>query len=468
MTAVLPERLRERVALDDPLAIIEAAQVVGPIRADGTILMHVIRPCVGRGKGGHYYSPQMLQENAHVFRGARMFLNHETEEQRRARKHLPRPVEQLAGRILEAHWDGSVPADGRYEQGAVVAVVKPRRIVREIVEDDPELLEVSINALATGKHMGRHPGTGRHVPIVEGIRPSPLTVDFIAGEGGAGGRILQESALDEEEAVLESLSDDDFMEYLAEQRPDLLETLRENSGGVHNDRRRENDDVPEITAEALTEALATDEGKAALLPILQEAVKELELPGPTLDEAEITRIVEARVAEQTDLATIQSREQDRRDSEVRAMHAKATSLIEGSKLHTKLKERLHEDFSLTESGAPSAKLDVKPELDADGNVVKSALTLLEESVKHEIDDALTLQSSLGTRTRVRGQGGSADTGKKRITFAELQETAEMTEEERAEAEAKRRKSSTGSPLTDALLTEAGVPAESLGSLWARA
>lgn len=149
------------------------------------------------------------------------------------------------------------------------------------------------------------------------------------------------------------------------------------------------------------------------------------------------------------------------------MHTKATSLIEAAKLHPKLKEKLLEDFSLTESGAPSAKLDVKPEMDAEGNVVKSALTLLESAVEDEIKDALELQSSLGTRTRVRGQGGSAETGKKRITLAELQESASMTDEERAEADAKRRTSTTGSPLTDALLTEAGVPADNLGTLWSR-
>lgn len=466
MTMVLSERLRERVPMDDPLALVEAVKVVGPIQDDGTILMHVIRPCVGRGKGGHYYPAKMLQENAHVFAGARMFLNHETDEQRKARKHLPRPVEHLAGRILESWWDGDVPATDRYEQGAVVAKVRPRRIVREIIEDDPELLEVSINALATGKHVGRHPGTGRNVPIVEGIRASPLTVDFIAGEGGAGGRILQESALDEEEAVLESLNDDDFKAYLADNRPELMEALRGSSGGGDNDEREGNGDVPEITAEALTEALADEETAAklapAFAPIIEAAIKEIELPKAEVDDAEITRIVEARLAESNDLATIEAREQAKRAREVVALHAKATSLIEASKLHPKLKERLHADFSLTEAGDPSAKLDVKPEMDAEGNVTKAALTLLEESIEAEIADALALQSSLGTKSRVRGQGA---TGRAKVRLAELQEANSLSDEERAEAEEKRRKSTTGSPLTDALLESAGVPTESLGSLW---
>lgn len=461
MTSVLAERIHERVPADDPLAICEAAALASPIQADGTVLMHVIRPGIGRGRGGHYYPPEMLRENAHVFVGARMFLDHETEKQRRERGHLPRPVEHLAGRILESWWDESVPADDRFEQGAVTARVMPRRVVKEMIEDDPQLLEVSINALATGKHMGRHP-TGRSVPIVEGIRAKPLTVDFISGEGGAGGRILLESESDDEEAVLESLTDDEFEEYLRENRPEFLSALRDPRGG-NDDRRREND-VPEtITAEALTEALASDDGKAVLLPIIQEAFSTFEPPKAEIDEDAIERIVEARMAERSDLLTIEARNAAHRRTEVGQMREKALALIEASKLHPKLKEKLVSEFSLLESGEPSPALDVKPELDAEGNVVKTALALLEESVKHEIDDALELQGVLGTRTRVRGQGS---TGKTRISLAELQESKEVDEE--GKPVVRKPKASTGSPLTDTLLESAGVPTESLDKLWATA
>jgi hypothetical protein len=464
---VLAERLRERVPTDNPLALVESATVASAIQPDGTVLMHVIRPGVGRGRGRHYYPPEMLRENAHVFTGARMFLNHETDEQKKARGHLPRPVEQVAGRIVEAWWDESVPANDRFMAGAVVARVKPRRVVKEIIEDDPDLLEVSINALATGKHVGRHPD-GKSGPIVEGIRASPLTVDFIAGEGGAGGRILQESALDEEEALLESLSDDEFKDYLRENRPELLTTLGTVPGNRPAKGEREVPDMltPEEARTALTEALATEEGKAALLPVLQEALTEMALPKMEFDMDALKSVVESAIAEQADLVTIGARAEAQRRDEVRALAARASSLIEASKLHPKLKEKLAADYSLTEAGDASVKLDVKPDFDEKGEVVKTAFAKLEESLSAEITDALDLQGALGTRTRVTGQGAS---GKTPTTLAALREAREGGNVDAdGKPIPKPAVKSTGSPLTDALLESAGVPTEKLDSIWAPA
>lgn len=457
---VLAEVAHEDVDLHDPCALIETAKAVSPIAADGTVMMHIIRPGIGKGQGRRYYGPQMLAENAAVFTGKRMFIDHETAGERRARGHLPRTASKLAGRILESHWDGSVPPTERFEQGAVVAKVRLLRNVREVVEDDPEILEASINALATKVTPGQM--KGQSVAIVEGIRPDPITVDFIAGEGGAGGRILLEAAYEEydhEAALIETMTDEEFQEWMAAERPGLLEALRESS-----DTDRHEEDRVEITSEALVEALTSDEGKVALSAALQEALQEVR---PGLDESAIAQLVEsrveARIAEERDLLRLDAATVSNRRIELSDMRTQAHALIESSQLHPTLKTRLKSNYALTESGLPSAALDVTAETDDDGVVTRSAREILEATVTEEIKDSLSLQASLAAPTRVRGQGRMqlVASGDER-----LQEAAGGSED--GKSQTRRSRPGTGSPLTDSLLQKAGFQPESLPSIWSAA
>lgn len=457
MTDLLSEVAHDNVDLHDPCALIETARAVSPVHDDGTVMMHVIRPGVGKGQGRRYYGPKMLRENAHVFTGKRMFLDHETPAERRARGHLPRTAHKLAGRILESRWDGSVPANERFEQGAVVAKVRLLRNVREVVEDDPEILEASINALATRVTPGQK--QGQSVAIVEGIRPDPITVDFIAGEGGAGGRILLESAYegyDHEAALIETMTDEEFQEWVVAERPGLLETLLESSG---TDRHEE--DRVEITSEALVEALTSEEGKVALSAALQEA---LQVVRPGMDESAIAQLVESRIAEERDLLRLDAATVSNRRIELSDMRTRAHELIEASTLHPTLKTRLKSRYVLTESGLPSAALDVMAETDDDGVVTQSARQLLESSVHEEIKDSLALQSALGAPSRVRGQGrmSLAAAGGARLEEAAGDGDAGADGKRKARAAL----ASTGSPLTDQLLGKAGFAPESLKSIWA--
>jgi hypothetical protein len=455
---------------DERLHLRESASVASPIQPDGTVLIHVIRPGIGKGRGRRYYSPEMLRENAHKWSGSRMFLNHETDREARERGHLPRKVEHLGGRILESWWDGDVPASDRFEQGAVIAKVRPTKQIREMIEDDPELIETSINALATATRPGRV--RGQIVALVEGIRDEPKpALDWIAGEGGAGGKVLLE-ATDQEEAVLESLNNDEFQEYLEKNRPELLEALRASDSG-NDDRPDEEDEVTEITAEVLQEALASDDGKAALATALadpmkealQEALKDVQ---PGIDEDSLNNLIESRLAEQADTLRIDARTDADRQIELRDMRDKAHSLVESAKLHPRLKESIKAKFALIDGKTPTDALNLGPETDEEGNVTKPAMDVLIEAVSQEIADARELQADLRP-TRVRGQGaGSTRRSTKKDT--KLQEGAEENGDGNGDGGSADDDvpHSTGSSLADELLLEAGFQPDALDSVYARA
>lgn len=156
------------------------------IGADGTVNIHIIRPGVGKGRGSHLYEARMLESNAEVFKGWKMYIDHLSPEARKAAGGLPRTWKDYGGKVEESWWDGTVPADpdNGWEQGAVVARVKPFGLVQEIIEHDPEVMEASISATATG--VKPQVKDGKRVWLVEGIEPKG-SVDWVT-EAGAGGR----------------------------------------------------------------------------------------------------------------------------------------------------------------------------------------------------------------------------------------------------------------------------------------
>lgn len=208
----------------------EGATTAG-LDADGTVLLHVIRPGVGRGRGRHLYEADMLKTNAEKFTGWRMYVDHLSPEARKAAGGLPRSIRDLGGRIVESWWDDNVPADEAkgFGQGAVVARAKPTPFVRELIENDPEIMEASISATATGvKPVEKG---GQRVWMVEGIGPKG-SVDWVT-EAGAGGKVVSvmESVYEAdnatEEAIFESFADDELLAALKLERPDLVAALQE-------------------------------------------------------------------------------------------------------------------------------------------------------------------------------------------------------------------------------------------------
>lgn len=341
----------------------------GALQDDGTVLIHVIRPTVGQGLGRHKYTPEMLRENADVFSGWKMYIDHQSPEARKAAGGLPRSIRDLGGRILESWWDESVPAQGRFGQGAVVAKVKPVGQVKRLIEEDPELLEASIRAKATEVHQAIE--DGEQVWVVEGIRQNPPgSVDWVS-EGGAGGRVAD---------LIEGLVADEDENETADEGGDVVkqleEALRDPESGAS---RAVRDLVAERTAAAIKQQAEKHEQQLA--------------------EARVEAANEAR---KEALAEVERVAADaKRQIELRDLRDEAQKLISEAALPSKAEAKLLSEYSLGEE--PSPKLDQVATED------KTALDLLTEAVETDIREARELIAEVAP-AKVEGQGPSDSDG----------------------------------------------------------
>jgi carbon monoxide dehydrogenase subunit G len=422
----------------DELKLHETAQLVEGVADDGTVLLHLIRPCIGRGRGRHLYEADMLERNAGNFAGWKMYVDHQSPEARKAAGGLPRSIRDLGGRILESWWDPNVPAEGRFGQGAVVGRAKPTPFVASLIEHDPGLVESSINSNATGvKPIMRD---GVRVMLVEGIQKKG-TVDWVT-EAGAGGKVvelMEAAAADADETFLESLEDDEFAAYLENARPGLLDALAEAKGkkgdgdaedkadgGADEDAELQakckayekkglphgmamkaakramasavkeaagKDEDMDVTPEALAEALSDPQVAAAFLPLIEAAVEE-----------RVAGMVEAAIAEERDMIRAEARADADRQIELRDLRDQAHDLIAEAKLPEALAESMRAEFALVE-GIPTIALDVVDDYDADGNRTKTASEVLAEAVTESVTRGRDLVAQLNP-TRVRAVPGT--------------------------------------------------------------
>jgi hypothetical protein len=364
---------REAFELRETISLSESA-----VASDGRILLNIIRPGVGRGKGRHLYEANMLARDAHKFAGWKMFVDHQSEQARRVAGGLPRSVRDLGGRITESWWNPDVPAEGRFGRGAIQGWVRPTRFVRDLVEDDPELVEASINARATAVRPGH--ADGQRVWVVEGLDDRG-SIDWVT-EGGAGGRVasLLESAYHadetEELALLESMTDQELVAHLRDSRPELLEALTQ-------------DEQPpaavSASAEALREALLSEQGREVLAEILEAALDE---------ERALTRAEALAYAD--------------RQIQLRDLRDQAQRQIREAGLTGGFESDLIERFTMTDSG-PSEELDVVDDIDENGEVVKRVEDKLKESVDQAIKTTRERIREAAPPTRVRGQGPTQPT-----------------------------------------------------------
>lgn len=411
-------RIDEHLEISEAISLAPRKPGESLFNEDGTIDIHVIRPGIGRGKGKHLYEAKMLEENAHVFgaqrdtsgkttrRGWKMYVDHLGPEARKAAGGLPRKVWDLGGRVVESWWDPDVPGDDRHEQGAVVGRVRPVRAIRELIEDDPELLEASISATATGvKPVERN---GQRVWLVEGIGDRG-SVDWVS-EAGAGGRVrgvLESVYSDEREvelALLEALDDAELEEHLRAQRPELIEALG-SGGGVRPPAApstSEEDDMADLTPAALQEALskASDEEKTTLLEAL----------GLGSIEDTVNTLVEQRA----EVIRAEARADAAREVELARLASVAERRInEASFLPAEWRTDLQGRFTLTEAGDPTPELDRHVSLyDDKGALQKTAEESLREAVDAEVERyRALLGAARPTVVRGNGGGGSDSDGK---------------------------------------------------------
>lgn len=356
---------------------------------DKMVPLHIIRPGVGKGRGNHLYEAEMLKENAEVFKGWKMYVDHLSPEARKASGGLPRSFRDIGGRIAESYWDPNVPADESrgWGQGAVIGWSIPSPFVREVIENDPEVAEASISANATGVRKATR--NGKTVWLVEGIHPRG-SVDWVT-EAGAGGRVvaLMEAAyagVEDEEMDLTEKNDQDFLDWVQENRPHLLESIEEDTPTAAS--QQEETTMGEITPEALQEALQGEDFKSVVDDIVHERLRPL---------------VEAAVADERELIRAEARADADRQIELRDLRDAAAKQVEESKLPDPLKDQVRERFALTENG-PTPELDaITDEVDDDGTVSEYASKRLAEAVETAIQGQRELLGKINP-TRVRGQG----------------------------------------------------------------
>lgn len=355
------------------------------IAADGRVLVHIIRPCVGKGRGRHLYTPEMLRENAHKFTGWPMYIDHESAEARKAAGGLPRKLRDVGGIIEESWWDDTVPAEGRYGQGAVVGYARPFGLAEKLIEHDPRLVETSISASATGVRPTRH--QGQQVWLVEGIADQG-SVDWVT-QAGAGGRVvkLMEGLYEDEDGDrLDGLSDEDFIAYLDRERPQLREALA-------NDHNEGEDMGDTITSEVLQEALRSEAAQEAIAEIVSERVAE-----------DLPPLVEAAVASERDLIRAEAEAAADHKVDLRDWRDEAHATINEAKLPDTWKAALRSQFDISESGQPTPALDVRDVVDDEsGEVVKTAREVLRESLDTVLKEQRKLLAE-ARPTRVTGQG----------------------------------------------------------------
>lgn len=382
--------------VQEPGALVEASGG-SVVREDGTVKCVIIRPCISRGKAVRglqpIYTPQMLAENHKVFEGWVMFADHLVEQ---VQESLPeairearrtRGIRELGGRIVRTEWDPSFthPDDGKYGHlpGAVIGYALPQPFIREMLEADPEILRLSINAYPSGVREGSY--NGRKGALIEGISPVPEgSVDWVI-RAGAGGRVLVEdeqlavSVLEgfydspapspvpnkDEEMNVENMTNEELL-ALVRKRPELMEALTESAP------------APGLSEDAVASLLAeyeqrlTDRVSAAL------AERDAEF------EARVEALVEDRSAENAargDLA------------------AYAHQLIESAEgLTDGWKVELKSRYSILPSG-PTAYLLVED--DEEGTARDKVRALVEDDVEH----ALELIREARPAAAVTGQGG---------------------------------------------------------------
>jgi hypothetical protein len=184
--------------------LLEAGRIqeatVQPSGKGGFVVVDLIREGFGNKRDGHYYSADVLKEAADQFVNAQMFENHLDPETEKKLGGLPRKPSELLGRIRETWIDKD--DDGNTVIRGKASVSQPW--AWNMIEHDPELLGVSINARGRSR-VGMV--EGQEAKIVEGIS-SVRSVDWVT-KAGAGGKVvaLMEAQIQEEEEAAEERTD---------------------------------------------------------------------------------------------------------------------------------------------------------------------------------------------------------------------------------------------------------------------
>lgn len=413
----------------DPLVESQEARVIVPKRGklfadDGSMEVSIIRPCVSRGKmlrGLHpIYTPGMLEANAGVFTGWPMYQDHMLEQaveemeeelmemggvelfgtlQERARK-----IKELGGRVVESFYDPNLTfkddEDFGFQPGGVRGRVIPQKSIREMLEADPEILNVSINAYPTGGKAGTVPwNPSQKGLLIEGIRRKPMgSVDWVF-RGGAGGRPLIQESTDERRraaVVLEQAYDYDHDEPAPKPEGKSVKTLKE----MNADELREH-----LEAEGAGHLIG------ALAPVSEssgDAVTRDEVTSMLSDASDrIFEGVQEIVATASTETSDQIAERLEEEKELTALAESAAALIaqaEKGGLSQRQADVMRERYAYEDGIAAPGLLGAILEADDE----HPAEVVTEENIKAEITDFIVAVRESGGDPMVEGFGPSGE------------------------------------------------------------
>lgn len=384
----------------------------------GVARVAVIRPCVSRGRRIRglppFYSQEMLAENAGVFTGWPMYMDHVAPQVAEALRRAGRSMKELGGQVLKSWWDPEFvhEDDDRfgYMKGGVLAEAWGTPFMQQLVGNNPNLLHVSINAYPKSgrpKTVEAHAGKLRAMAI-EGIREEPQgSVDYVP-RGGAGGRLLPRRKASRSTVSIPGL-------------PGAREREVSSPGLPYASRQMDGIDLSKATPDELREHLR--EHRPELLAALGETVQQAPAGGAAaggdkpLTEAEVQQMIAE--AQQNFSRTLEQ-ERDRIREEVeqettvresqRSLSAKAKALIEDAEnIPARWKADLANRYALTPSGPTPALAAIEAEMDGD-KVVKSAEDVLKESVDADLKYAAELIAEAAGKPVITGQGSGSGGG----------------------------------------------------------
>lgn len=181
-------------------------ELVEGISESGVASVVVIRPGFNSSKA-RFYPPEVLRRDAHIFEGAKMFADHQSQADS---KHYP------VGRIRD--WMGVLRNVQVREDGAIVGeghvIDDALRSKMRNLKDAGMLSELGVSIKALGQAVSREV-QGCKTMVVEALNRC-FSVDYVTEPGAGGGVLMYESASDIQTMDLDTLK---------KERPDLVEAL---------------------------------------------------------------------------------------------------------------------------------------------------------------------------------------------------------------------------------------------------
>jgi hypothetical protein len=372
----------------------ESSRIVEAAPGSREVVIDIIEAGMGNARDRRVYESKMLEENAAVFANAQMFVDHLPPEVERKMKGLPRSIRDLTGRIKESWWDPKGGPNGRGSVKGRATIAAPW--LWDLVENDPELVAVSINALGRTRPAVGPDGKPAH--MVEAIT-SCQSVDWVAA-AGAGGRIVgfleSHYATEGQDVAIdwEALS----VEDLRANRPDLVDNIEEDFANAIDEIEAalvadaENTDQADggETAEAVSDDTESNDAPVADASEGDESEDDGAV-AETADEPELVGAVESMTFTYDEVKAVLAEAAEILEKEIEAKYAERDRVRENRLLVSEM---------LAESGLPDlSQSAIKQDFDDFSGDIDSLKESIKESIKTKRQEL-----SAASRRGVRGLG----------------------------------------------------------------